>query len=816
MKDRQRRSIFVPRVKQANFLLTVLMTTIRMFMLLVLLAGVSGLGVLTGIAKAYIDTAPVLDLSQFDEQSQTSFIYDRYGNRLTELRGNENRIHADLSEMPLQLQNAFIAIEDAHFREHNGIDVKRIVGALVHNVAGSGGTQGGSTITQQLIKQTILTSEQTYKRKIQEAYLALQLETVFTKDQILEEYLNVIYLGNSSYGVKVAARDFFGKELSQLTLRECAMLAGLNKNPYRYNPRLNYYTRGKPETTDARTDEVLTAMYNYGFIEKAEYEAALNERVNVLQVSPVVSGMYDNAYYVEYAIYDVITHMLRMYGLDDTSQNRARMESQLRTGGYRIYTAMDPAVQTLAEDVLHNWDDYPSTRNRADATYRTSNGDGTYTEITEPQAAAVIIDYHTAEVVAIVGGRNTPTGRKQLNRAYMSTMPVGSSIKPLSIYGPAWDTGSSPASPVFNMPIAINGWAGERGYPLNYGGGSYTGVESMRMAMAKSHNTATAQALFTYVGIDKSVHYLRQLGVAEDHINADGAGLALGSSGITPLEMAGAYAAIGNMGKYVSPVAFTRVENSDGSVFLESSTYQLQRQVFKPATAWLLVDVLKDCVSSSGTGSAARISGITVAGKTGTNSDHRGVFFAGLTPRYAATVWIGHDGYKALESDATGGKYAAPLWAELIRRVHAATGAPGNGDILSYSAESLGLVRVQTCGVSGLLATDACYHDADGYQVQSDYWLNGTQPTHYCNMHQSITVCADTGARPTEYCPNVTTTARIYVPEGHPLRKAARDVVEQYFSGITGDAALNQLPLCSVHNRDWFLGQMWPSQYPYN
>ena len=377
----KRFTLFKPRTRETNFLLSVLMTTIRMLFVLVLLIGVSGTGLVVGIARAYVDTAPVLDLTLFDQQSQTSFIYDRDGNLITDFKGTENRIYASIDEMPEMLQNAFIAIEDSRFREHNGVDVKRIIGAFVYNVTGSGTTQGGSTITQQLIKQTILTTEQTYKRKIQEAYLALQLETVYTKDQILEEYLNVIYLGNSSYGVKVAAQDYFGKDLSELTIRECAMLAGLNKNPYGYNPRLNYYSRDKADVTDKRTNDVLAAMYNAGFITEDQYNAALVEKVNVLETSPLASKMYDNAFYVEYAIYDVTTHMLRMYNLEDNSTNRNKMENQLRTGGYHIYTAMDAELQTLAEQTIHDWDGYPSTRNSADAVYRTSNGDGTYTEI---------------------------------------------------------------------------------------------------------------------------------------------------------------------------------------------------------------------------------------------------------------------------------------------------------------------------------------------------------------------------------------------------------------------------------------------------
>ncbi len=198
---------------------------------------------------------------------------------------------------------------------------------------------------------------------------------------------------------------------------------GLNKNPYGYNPRLNYYSRDKADVTDKRTNDVLAAMYNAGFITEDQYNAALVEKVNVLETSPLASKMYDNAFYVEYAIYDVTTHMLRMYNLEDNSTNRNKMENQLRTGGYHIYTAMDAELQTLAEQTIHDWDGYPSTRNSADAVYRTSNGDGTYTEIIQPQAAAVVIDYHTSEIVAIVGGRDTPTTRKQFNRAYMGLMP---------------------------------------------------------------------------------------------------------------------------------------------------------------------------------------------------------------------------------------------------------------------------------------------------------------------------------------------------------------------------------------------------------
>ena len=358
-----------------------------------------------------------------------------------------------------------------------------------------------------MIKLTLLTSDQNFRRKVQEAYLALQLEDAISKEEILEEYLNVIYLGGSSYGVCIAAQDYFGKDLEQLTLRECATLAGMIRNPSRYNPRSNYYSRNTPEVTDDRADYVLELMYEQGYITEDEYQHAMNEQLTVLEKGTAASNeMYDNAYYVEYAIYDVVTKMLRVEGdLEDNSTNRAAMQRQLRTGGYRVYTSLDPAVQEAAQQVITEWDDYPGMRYSNDRTTRASLGGGEYLTVVQPQAAAAVMNYHTGELVAIVGGREEPVQKLQFNRAYQNNMPIGSSIKPLSVYGPAFDLGNSPGTPVLNLPIPILNWQSENGYPNNYGGGDFTGTETMRYAMNRSHNTAAAQGLMTYVGIENSV-----------------------------------------------------------------------------------------------------------------------------------------------------------------------------------------------------------------------------------------------------------------------------------------------------------------------
>ena len=344
-EKKQRRTIFKPRNRKPSFILSIAVNAVRILALLVLLVGLAGVGAVMGIAKGYVETAPTLDLAALDDQAQTSFIYDANGNLITDYKGTENRIMVSIAAMPTHLQNAFVAVEDARFFTHSGVDLKRIVGAFVSNLSSST-TQGGSTITQQLIKNTILSSEQSYKRKIQEAYLALQLETRYTKPQILEAYLNTIYLGENYYGVQVAAEGYFGKSLGELTLRECAMLAGMTNNPYYYNPRRNFYLRLQEGTdyaaiTNNRTDYVLRCMYENQFITRQQYEDALNvNTAAVLREAPSEgTGMYPYAHYVEYAVKEVVDCFLRLNGLEDTSENRYAMEQKLRTGGYHVTLA---------------------------------------------------------------------------------------------------------------------------------------------------------------------------------------------------------------------------------------------------------------------------------------------------------------------------------------------------------------------------------------------------------------------------------------------------------------------------------------------
>ncbi len=798
-------TLFKPRRSKPNFIFSVLVNAVRIILVLALLAVLAAGGALIGIGKAYVGTAPTLDLALLSDQAKTSFIYDSNGVLITDYKGTENRVMVNIYQIPENLQYAFIAVEDVRFFTHNGVDFKRILGSLIKNFV-SNQNQGASTITQQLIKNTVLSNELSYKRKIQEAYLAMELETMYTKAEILEAYLNTIYMGENYYGVAVAAEGYFGKDLSELSLRECAMLAGMTNNPYYYNPRRNFYLR-ESETTDYaaltndRTDYVLNLMYTNEFITYQEYQDALNtETARVLPDSAVEGeGMYNYAHYVEYAVKEVVDCFLEINGLEDTSENRAKMESELRTGGYHVTLALDSEIQQIVEDTLESWTDYPALRDPSDKIYRAKNANGTYTEVIQPQASAVVLDYRTGELKAIVGGRTKPTQRKTLNRATDMKMPVGSAIKPIAVYAPAIELGASPASVVFNMPLPIEGWLDENNnetWPRNYGGSQYTGPVTLRTAMKYSYNVAAAQTLMTLVGVERSVDFLVKSGVDPDNINATPFGLALGSSGITPVQMAVAFGVLGNGGVYQEPISVLGISDSDGNVIWDGHQQQERRQVYRQSTAWLVVDMMKDVVSG-GTGTKAKISGQTVAGKTGTNSDQRGVFFCGMTGWYASSLWIGHDDYKPLSSKVTGGNSAAPLWKAYMTKIHDAKNL-SNRDILEGSPEDYSLTKVTTCAVSGQRATDACRNDVMGYGVVTDYWYTQTVPTTQCQMHVLADVCTVTNLIATPFCPTVVTKGIVVIPEGHPLYRFIHDsvyapVLSEYL-GIASD-----LGICTYH-----------------
>jgi penicillin-binding protein 1A len=720
------------------------------------------------ILKAYIDEAPPLDLAKIEEQSETSFFYDIEGNPIAEYFGYENRIWATIEEIPDKLENAFIAIEDKRFREHKGLDFRRLAGAVINNLTG-GRLQGASTITQQLVRNCFLSLEQTYKRKIQEAYLSIQLEREYNKDQILEAYLNTINFGEGNYGVKAAAKDYFGKEnLEELTLKECAVLAAIPKSPTRYNPRKNY-NGAEENPTEERAQLVLKEMLESGFITQDEYEAAVQEKV-VVNMEATRLKLYDMAPFIEYALYEVRDALIKVKGWNDDEEGRQKAEEYIYSSGLKIYTTLDRQIQKAVEDTLYNWDKYPSTAEEADAVK--VSGD---TKLPQPQAAAVVIDYHTGYIQAVVGGRTPPTRKRELNRATSPVM-VGSTIKPIAVYGPALDLGKSPASIYHNIPVTINGWDPKQKFPKNYGGGGYTGPTSMRYGLKKSLNIVAAQALTYDVGFETSRNYLGQLGINTELVSANGSSLALGTSSITPVEMAAAYSAIANGGVYIEPISVLKVVDREGNVIIDRTKNQVKRRVFKESTAWLLTDMMKDAVKS-GTAKNAKIAGITVAGKTGTNSDYKGVTFAGFTPYYAGFVWIGHDEGKPLSSDAQGGSYAAPLWQAFMARIHQEKGL-GDKPIIDKEPEELGLVKKKICNISGKLAGPNCPPE----DVIYDWFTSESVPSEICDRHAVIQICADSRKFPNEYCPEESIINKVvyFLEPDSPYRQLSQDQLAKW------------------------------------
>ena len=777
-------SPFKPRDKQPNFILSVLCHTVCILLVVVLVFGVGGFGALMGVAKGYYETTPDLDVDKIETQNLTSFIYDCNGELITAYKGTENRVWAYYDEIPENLVYAFVAVEDARFFTHNGIDIKRIIGAFVSNLQNES-TQGGSTITQQLVKTTLLSTELSYKRKLQEAYLAIELESEYSKEQILEWYLNIIPLDESNYGVKAAAKDYYDKDLSELTLRECASLAAITRNPSRYNPRRNYYGTGEPSIIDDRTDYVLECMYDNGFISKAEYDAALADSLTVVEDS-TVNDLYDMPSAVETVLDDAVTELLADRGLEDTSENRSAVRREIQEGGYHIYSTIDPEIQNIVEDVLYNWEDYPKLADPSDE-YASS------TQAIQPQAACVIYDYTSGEIRAVVGSRTPQTQFLVLNRATDSNMPVGSSIKPLAVYGPALDKGYAPGSVSSNLPVPIEGWGTAKGYPSNFTSGTYRGMVTLRAGMRASLNTVAANTLMSMVGISDSVEYLEAMGIDPDHINADGSGLALGSSGITVREMAQAFGTIANSGTYQKPLTFTKITDADGNVILDMKAKQAesQRQVFREGTAYMLVDMLVDAVQS-GSGRSARIDGMTVGGKTGTHSDYKSVFFAGFTPYLSGAVWVGHDEFKSLYSGATGGKEAAPIWKAVMERIIEAKGQEDK-EIIEDDPESLGLTRVTLCSLTGKLATDACYAD-DDFAPTTDWCHADSVPTETCDLHVLLPTDATTGQIARAGCPNTTEVAYQVVPSSWGADNMDDDDFYVYFPhGIRGYNSAEEL-----------------------
>ena len=647
--------------------------------------------------RIYIEPNATIDINEMMlDVDMTSMIYawDNEKQDYVEyevLRAPENRIWADLDEIPKDLQNAFIAIEDKRFYEHNGVDWRRTANGVLNWITGAEG--GGSTITQQLIKN--LTNEKDYsvKRKLNEIFRALQLEKDLNdKDKILEMYLNLIYLGQGAYGVNTAATTYFGKDLQDLDLAECAILAGITKNPSLYDP-FNH-----PETIKERQETILDEMCKQGMITESERDAAKAEELEYKyeDAQKAINNTY--SYFTDAVIEDVINDLVEKKGY---SEQMARWK--VTSGGVQIYATVDTNVQQAMEEVYADESNFPSV---------SRNG-------VQPQSAMVVCNQQ-GDVVGIVGGRGEKTQSRSLLRSE-SPRQAGSSIKPLSVYAPAMDAGIiTPYSVRDNEPfMELNG----KDWPRNDSGG-YTGPMVIRDAVAKSINAVavrvvdemTPQASFDFLTQQLNFTHLNN---PED---IDLSPMALGgmNGGVTVREMAAGFSIFLNDGIYNGARTYTKVLNSDGTVLLENP--QLNRKVFENEKTVYYMRKVLSAVTEEGTGRRVNVSGMATAGKTGTSQSKRDLWFCGFTPYYVGATWFGYDTDYTLEN--VSGNPSINLWNAGMNKIHANLESKDfdMGDDSNFETASF-------CTQSGLAPSSACR--ANGTVETGRYW-KGDAPSEVC------------------------------------------------------------------------------------
>ena len=590
--------------------------------IIVVLVMITGIG--CGFLTASMNTKP--DLASDIQPPASSQIYDINGNEIANVHAAENRRPVKISQVPRDLQNAFVAVEDNRFYEHMGVDPRGIMRALWSNVRGQAISEGGSTITQQLAKNAYLTQDRTLKRKVQEVFLALQLERQYTKQEILELYLNQIYFGQGAYGVQAAAKTYFGKNVEDLDLNECAMLAGIPKSPNYYSPTNNL------QAAEERKSVVLDQMEKYGYINASQASKTKKEELKLVKQTKSTETN-EASYFIDY----VTQKLIDKYGADAVYKD-----------GLKIYTTIDMDMQRAAEAAMKNLPTY--------------NKDGNGIE--QPQGALVAIDPHNGHVKAMVGGRGTD----QFNRATMAERQPGSAFKPF-VFAAALENNFTPNTVINDSPVKIGDWE-----PQNYDR-SFSGKVSLREVARNSLNVPTVK-IAQKLGIDKPIYYAQEMGITtfvlEGAQNDRNLATSLGglTKGVTPLELTSAYGTFANKGIHVDPVVIVKVLDRNGKVIEQAE--EKQRSVISENSAAELTSMLQTVIQK-GTGTHANI-GRPAAGKTGTTSDYHDAWFVGYTPDLVAGVWIGNDNNASLHS-MTGGQTPAEIWKAFMSKALATTPA---------------------------------------------------------------------------------------------------------------------------------------------
>ena len=707
------------------------------------------------IFMQYVNTAlaPTLQVDADDYTMAESSIIYYHDDEVIEnggwveyqtIHGTENRVWVDFEQMPEALWQAAVAIEDERFFTHEGVDWKRTAGATLNMFIGMKDTFGGSTITQQMLKNMTQDDDGTVNRKVREIFRALEFDKNNTKEEILELYLNMIYLGKGCYGVQTAAQFYFGKDVSELTVAECASLIAITNNPSLYGPMYDVtYTNDQGETTTPRELNkkrqlnILKKMSEVGkdgkaedghtpYLTQAEYLTAKSEVLQFTDgtteagdiVAKATGGIKINSWFVDQVIWDVSRDLADALHI---SEKEARI--LINSSGYRIYTTMDRDIQEIAESVYED-------RSNLDVTSRSGQ---------QLQSGITIMDPYTGDIVAIVG----KVGEKKENLGFSCATAIrqpGSSIKPLTVYAPAIEAGAvNPGTTFDDYPVQL---LQDTPWPKN-SPNKYRGWTSVRTGVQHSINTIAVQTLQA-VGTAEAFAFATEklnLGLVAEDMDVSPLGMGGLTYGLSTVEMAAAYSAFANRGTYTEPRTYIRVEDAEGNVILENESRS--HVAMKETTAYLMNDMLKNAVNY-GTGSSAKFSGMTIAGKTGTTSNNYDRYFVGYTPYYTAAVWTG---YENPEKISYSGNPAITMWKKVMQQVH--QDLPNK----DFEKTSEGLTTVKVCADSGLLCTDACAADLRGNRAVSVVMAKGSEPTEECTLHTFQSYCSEGHCLATEFCP---------------------------------------------------------------
>ena len=706
---------------------------IKLIILLIVILIVVGTGIIVGMI--YGKWGQDFEISEEELLiSGNSKILDANNSVLAELSGNENRKIITLDEMSEYLPKAYVAIEDERFYKHSGVDMKRTAGAIFTYVTHAGSSSfGGSTITQQLVKNITKDDEksgiQGVARKVKEWAKAYQIEQMLSKEQILEMYLNIIFVGSGNSGVGVGAEYYFNKSAKDLDIVECAFLAGINNAPNSYNP---YGDNGydedsnKKEKINKRTKTVLSKMLELGYINQEQYDESCKEVDDGIEFEQAKQRGKIYSYHTDATITKVISDIA-----DEKNWSKDMAETYVYGGGLTIYSTQNTDVQNDMETVMED-----NGNKYAQKSKKTKDEDGKYVK---SQAATVVIDNETGYVVGCVGGLGEKTTSRGQNRATQSLRQTGSAIKPLADVLPGLEEKIITASTMYND--CATEFPEGKYRPEDEG--AYKGIISVRSAITTSQNIPFVK-IMAELTVPVAKTYLEKMGISTLDSSKDvGLSVAIGglNKGISPLEMAAAYATIENDGVYRTPLFYTKVEDSEGNVVVKPK--QETTEVCSKQNAYILKDLLKSVVNSSnGTANYCKISGIDMAAKTGTTNNHYDRWMCGFTDYYTAATWYGFDKNEYVVS-----KWRSPagqIYSAIMNSIH-------KGKAKSEFKEPDGIVTIDVCDQTGLRATDECS------STHKEIFAKGNEPTECDNKSGGVKICEDSGDLATEYCPNVIT-----------------------------------------------------------